>query len=72
MSCLSDPLYALYVAGELAREESRRVEAHLVQCRRCRVLGTEPGGEDLSAGPDGVEVPATEGPRVDVWDLATE
>jgi cytoskeletal protein CcmA (bactofilin family) len=38
VSCLSDPVYALYVAGELEREEGRRVEAHLVQCRRCRAL----------------------------------
>jgi cytoskeletal protein CcmA (bactofilin family) len=38
VSCLSDPIYALYVDGELEREEGRRVEAHLVQCRRCRAL----------------------------------
>jgi alpha-glucosidase len=33
------------------------------------VLGSEPGGADLTSGPDGVEVPATDGPRVDIWAL---
>jgi alpha-glucosidase len=36
------------------------------------VLGSEPGGTDLSAGEDGVEVPATDGPRADIWVLGTE
>ena len=33
------------------------------------VLGSEPGGADLTSSPDGVEVPATDGPRVDIWAL---
>jgi alpha-glucosidase len=36
------------------------------------LLGSEPGGADLSAGADGVEVPAAETPRVDVWALAEQ
>ena len=34
------------------------------------LFGSEPGGADLAAGPDGIDVPATTGPRVDVWSLA--
>ncbi len=37
-SCFEDAAYAHYVGGELAREETRRVEAHLVRCRRCRAF----------------------------------
>jgi len=37
-SCLADAAYARYVAGGLAREELRRVEAHLVRCLRCRAF----------------------------------
>ncbi|MCF6379040.1 glycoside hydrolase family 13 protein [Nocardioides KLBMP 9356] len=33
------------------------------------VLGSEPGGQDLVRGTHGVEVPASDGPRVDVWAL---
>ena len=33
------------------------------------VFASEHGGGDLSAGDHGVEVPATEGPRVDIWAL---
>ncbi len=36
MACLPDATCARYVAGELDREEVRHVEAHLIQCRRCR------------------------------------
>ena len=36
------------------------------------VFGSEPGGADLTVGPAGVEVPASDGPRLDVWSLATE
>jgi alpha-glucosidase len=36
------------------------------------VLGSEPGGVDLAAVVGGVEVPAADGPRVDVWELGTE
>ncbi len=36
------------------------------------LFGSEPGGGDLAGGPDGVEVPAAEGPRVDIWALGTE
>ncbi|WP_439938268.1 alpha-amylase family glycosyl hydrolase [Nocardia sp. N13] len=35
------------------------------------VFGSEPGGADLPASGGGIEVPATEGPRVDVWTLAS-
>ena len=38
MSCHPASTWARYVAGELSREESRSVESHLVQCRRCREL----------------------------------
>ena len=31
------------------------------------VFGSEPGGADLTTGNDGVEVPAADGPRVDIW-----
>ena len=36
------------------------------------LFGSEPGGADLAPGPDGVEVPASDGPRCDVWELAAE
>ncbi len=38
MSCLSEETYGVYVDGELPAEEQRRVEAHLIQCQRCRGL----------------------------------
>jgi hypothetical protein len=37
-SCPPASTYARYLGGELSRDESRPVEAHLVQCRRCREL----------------------------------
>lgn len=33
------------------------------------LLGSEPGGVDVAAGPDGVEVPASDGPRFDLWSV---
>jgi alpha-glucosidase len=33
------------------------------------LFGSEPGGADLAAGPDGIDVPASGGPRFDVWEL---
>jgi alpha-glucosidase len=34
------------------------------------LLGSEPGGADLGArDDDGVAVPASDGPRLDVWEL---
>lgn len=38
MSCLPEAVYSVYVDGELSPEEARRVEAHLIGCRDCRVL----------------------------------
>ena len=38
MSCFPERVYSVYVDGELAADEVREVESHLVQCRRCRVL----------------------------------
>jgi hypothetical protein len=38
VSCPSASIYARYLAGELSRDESRPVETHLIQCRRCREL----------------------------------
>lgn len=38
MSCFPESIYAFYVDGELAPEEVRLVETHLVQCRSCRGL----------------------------------
>lgn len=38
MSCYPASTYARYLEGELSRDESRPIEAHLVQCRRCREL----------------------------------
>ncbi|GIM63233.1 hypothetical protein Pve01_80000 [Planomonospora venezuelensis] len=35
------------------------------------LFGSEPGGADLSTAPDGVEVAATSGPRLDIWELGT-
>jgi len=37
-SCFSELRYAIYVDGELAPQERRTLEAHLVQCRDCRAL----------------------------------
>jgi alpha-glucosidase len=36
------------------------------------LFGSEPGGADLVAGAGGVQVPAADGPRLDVWALAAE
>lgn len=38
MSCFPEARYAIYVDGELPRDEVREVETHLVQCRECRAL----------------------------------
>ena len=38
MSCPTELTYAVYLDGELPPEQVRPVEAHLVQCRRCREL----------------------------------
>jgi cytoskeletal protein CcmA (bactofilin family)/anti-sigma factor RsiW/branched-subunit amino acid transport protein len=38
MSCFPELTYAIYVDGELAAEERRPVEAHLIGCLRCREL----------------------------------
>ena len=37
MNCFPERVYSVYVDGELAAEETREVESHLVQCRRCRM-----------------------------------
>ena len=36
MSCPPESTFAVYVDGELAPDEVREVEAHLIQCERCR------------------------------------
>jgi alpha-glucosidase len=36
------------------------------------LFGSEPGGADLAAGPDGVHVPGSPGSRLDVWELGAE
>ena len=36
------------------------------------LFGSEPGGVDLVPGAGGTEVPRSDGPRVDVWELGTE
>jgi cytoskeletal protein CcmA (bactofilin family) len=38
MSCFPESTYSFYVDGELASDEVRMVETHLVQCRSCRSL----------------------------------
>ncbi len=38
MSCLPESVYAVYVDHELPLPEQREVEAHLIQCQRCRGL----------------------------------
>jgi cytoskeletal protein CcmA (bactofilin family)/anti-sigma factor RsiW len=38
MSCFPESIYAFYVDAELAPDEVRLVETHLVQCRSCRGL----------------------------------
>jgi len=38
MSCFPEFLYSIYVDGELAADETREVESHLIQCQRCRGL----------------------------------
>lgn len=38
MSCFPEATYSIYVDGELAADESRLLESHLVTCRECRVL----------------------------------
>ena len=36
------------------------------------VFGSEPGGADLTTVAGEAEVPAADGPRIDVWELGTE
>jgi hypothetical protein len=38
VSCFPEQVYSVYVDGELAADEMHRVESHLVQCQRCRML----------------------------------
>jgi len=38
VSCLSEATCAVYVDEELGPDERRRVESHLIGCRRCRAL----------------------------------
>ncbi len=38
MSCFPERTYSIYADGELAPDERRPVESHLVGCRRCREL----------------------------------
>jgi cytoskeletal protein CcmA (bactofilin family) len=38
MSCFSELTYSIFVDGELAAEEARRVESHLTECATCRDL----------------------------------
>lgn len=38
MSCFPESTYSFFVDDELAGDERRAVQAHLVQCRRCRGL----------------------------------
>ena len=38
MSCFSELTYSIFVDGELAAEEARRVESHLTECSTCRDL----------------------------------
>ncbi len=38
MSCFPESVYSVYVDGELAPQEVRDVETHLVGCRDCRAL----------------------------------
>jgi len=38
MSCFPESTCAFYVDGELAPDEARMLETHLVQCRSCRAL----------------------------------
>jgi hypothetical protein len=38
MNCLSEMTGSMFVDGELAAEETRRVEQHLGECPRCRAL----------------------------------
>jgi hypothetical protein len=60
VSCPPASSYARYLAGELSREESRPVETHLVQCRRCRELVLalrERGGAPDAPGQSGASTP---------------
>ena len=38
MSCLPESTYSIYIDGELSTDETHAVEAHLVDCQRCRSL----------------------------------
>ena len=38
MECYSEQIISIFVDGELAMEESRRLQDHLAACRRCRQL----------------------------------
>ena len=38
MECYSEQIVAIFVDGELAVEEARRLRDHLATCRRCRQL----------------------------------
>ena len=38
MECYSEQIVSIFVDGELAAEEARRLRDHLATCRRCRQL----------------------------------
>lgn len=65
MSCLPEYVYSVYVDGELPPDEVRRVEAHLVQCQRCRrsiVALQEEGGLLRDVFQERVRAPAAVAP----------
>ena len=39
MECYSEQICAIFVDGELAVDEARRLRDHLATCRRCRRTG---------------------------------
>ena len=39
MECYSEQTCAIFVDGELAADEARRLRDHLATCRRCRRSG---------------------------------
>jgi len=69
VSCFPERTYAIYADDELAPEERRSLESHLVACRRCRELvmalreEAELLGDVLHERPQTLAAPAPSPPR---------
>jgi alpha-glucosidase len=62
------PTGAALVVARRARADAFRLPLGPAR----HLFGSEPGGADLTPAAGGIEVPASEAPRVDIWELGTD